>query len=371
MRQKWKPCSLFWKLNGRQGFSLSSRDIVILPRSRFSLWRATLIRYLQSFRATGVLLALAFCGSATASQEQGATPAQTIRVEVNRVNVGVIVTDSKGKFVESLRREDFQVFDNGAPQQITDFASVETPGQVLLLIEAGPAVYLLQDTHLFVADALLNGLSAGDRVAIARYNDTPAVVLDFTPEKRAAEAALDSISFNLGYGDLNLAKSLNTVLDWLGPVPGKKAIVLLSTGVDTSPAADMQSLVSRLQTGDVLVLPISLSGPLRNGKKGSKQQIQQTQQMFEQADAWLKALAEATGGSAYFPDNAKAFRETYRRVAEQVRHEYSLAFAPPVADGAVHAIGVKVNSLTGGPKNNAPVYQVDHRKAYVAPKPAE
>ncbi len=371
MRQKWRPCSLFWELNGRQGFCLFRREMVILPSSRFTLWKASLIRYLQLSRATSVLLALVFCGSAIAAQEQGAVPTPTIRVEVNRVNVGVIVTDSKGKFVEGLRREDFQIFDNGVPQRITDFSSIDTPGQVLLLIEAGPAVYLLQDTHLFVADALLNGLSAGDRVAIARYNDTPVALLDFTPDKRAAEAALDGISFNLGYGDLNLAKSLNTVLDWLSQVPGKKAIVLLSTGVDTSPAADMQPLLSRLQTGDVLVLPISMSGPLRNGKKGSKQQIQQTQQMFEQADAWLKALAESTGGSAYFPENAKAFQETYRQVAQLVRHEYSLAFAPPVADGAVHAIVVNVNSLAGSLKSNLPEYRVDHRKAYVAPKPAE
>jgi Ca-activated chloride channel family protein len=319
----------------------------------------------------GVWITLLFCGFFNGAPEQGAAPAQTIRVEVNRVNVGVIVTDSKGNFVEGLRREDFQVFDNGTPQQITDFASLDAPGQVLLLIEAGPAVYLLQDTHLFVADALLNGLSAGDRVAIARYNDAAAALLDFTTDKRAAEGVLDGISFNLGYGDLNLAKSMNTVLDWLAQVPGKKALVLLSTGVDTSPEGDIRSLLSRLQAGDVLVLSISMSGPLRNGKKGNKQQIQQTQEMFERADAWLKALAEATGGSAYFPDNAKAFQETYRQVAQLVRHEYSLAFAPPVADGAVHSIVVKVNSLAGRAKNNAPEYRVDHRKAYVAPKAAE
>jgi Ca-activated chloride channel family protein len=319
----------------------------------------------------GALLCLMLRGFSTHAQEQGAGPGQAIRIEVSRVIVGVIVTDSKGKFVEGLQREDFKILDNGAFEEITDFASVDAPAQVLLLMEAGPAVYLLQDIHLFVADALLSGLSAGDRVAIARYNDTPAALLDFTTDKQAADAALDRIQFNLGYGDLNLAKSLNTVLTWLVRVPGKKTIVLVSTGVDTSPPADMQSLLSRLQTGDVRVLSISMSGPLRNGKHGSKQQIQQTQQMFEQADAWLKALAEATGGRAYFPENARAFQETYRQIAQLVRHEYSLAFAPPAADGAVHTIDVKVGLATASAKNNPPEYRVDHRKAYLAPKPAD
>jgi len=287
---------------------------------------------------------------------------------VERVNVGVIVTDAKGNFVENLRQQDFQVLDNDLPQSITDFATVDAPAQVLMTVEAGPAVYLLQDSHVFVADALLGGLSAGDRIAIAYYNNAPAPLLNFTTDKQVAQAALDQLQFNLGYGNLNLSSSLNTVLDWLAPVPGKKTIVLVSTGVDTSPQAAMQALLGRLQIGDVRLLAVSMSGPLRNGNKGTKAQNQETQQMLGEADAWLKMLAEATGGRAYFPENAKAFQEAYRQIAQLVRHEYSLAFAPPVADGAVHAIGVKVNGSLAGNKDKAPEYRVDHRKGYIAPK---
>ena len=304
------------------------------------------------------------------AQKPGPVPGQTIRVSVERVNVGVIVTDAKGKFLEGLRRENFRIFDNGMAQPVTDFASVEAPGQVLMLVETGPAVYLLQDAHLFVADSLLGGLSPEDRVAIARYNDVPFALLDFTTDKRVAQAALDAVRFNLGYGDLNLSASLNTVLDWLAPVPGKKSVVLVSTGVDTSPQPMMQSLLARLQTGDVRILAISMSGPLRNGKEGSKRQIQQTQQVFAQADLWLTTLAEATGGRAYFPENARAFQETYAQIAQLVRHEYSLAFPPPAADGAIHSIEVKVDSGTNSAKGRPPEYRADHRKAYIAPKPA-
>jgi len=305
------------------------------------------------------------------AQEQAPTAPEPIRITVDRVNVGVIVTDAKGNFVENLRQRDFQVLDNNLPQPITDFASVDAPGQVLMTVEAGPAVYLLQDSHLFVADALLGGLSPGDRIAIVRYNDAPAPLLNFTTDKRAAQAALDQIPFNLGYGNLNLSSSLNTVLDWLAPIPGKKTIVLVSTGVDTSSQDSMRALLARLQAGDVRVLAVSMSGPLRNGKKGSKSQNQQTQQALEQADAWLKMLADSTGGRAYFPENAKAFQETYRQIAQLVRHEYSLAFAPPVADGVAHAIDVKVNQDTSGSKDKSPDYRVDHRRAYIASKPRQ
>lgn len=303
------------------------------------------------------------------AQEDAQRAVNSIRVNVERVNVGVIVTDAKGNFVEGLQRDNFQILDRGNSQPITDFAPVDAPAQVLLLLEAGPAVYLLQDSHLFVANALLTGLAAGDRVAIAAYSDTPTPLLDYTTDKRSVEAALDRVEFTLGYGDLNLGKSLNTVLDWLARVPGKKSIVLVSSGVDTSPERDMRTLLGRLQTGDVRIFAVSMSGPLRNGKKGTQRQIQQTQQAFEEADAWLRALAEASGGRAYFPDNAKAFQETYGQVAQLVRHEYSLAFAPAEADGAAHPLDVKVPLNADQLKNKMPEYRVDHRRGYIAPKP--
>ncbi len=308
--------------------------------------------------------ALALACPASHSQEPAATLAPPIRVNVERVNVGVIVTDSKGKFVQHLNREDFHVFDNGAEQPITEFATVDDPAQILLLVEAGPAVYFLQDAHIFAADALLRGLAPSDRVAIARYDVSPAPIIAFTGDKAAAQFALSAIRFNLGFGELNLSSSLNTVLDWLASVPGKKTIVLLSTGVDTSAPAAIQSVQARLLTGDVRILCISVTGPMRNGKKGSAKQLQQLQLDFAQADARLRSLAEVTGGRAYFPENAKAIQSIYAQVAQLVRNEYSLAFAPPVPDGAVHSITIKVDQ----PGKSAE-YRVDHRKAYTAPKP--
>jgi len=308
------------------------------------------------------------CATRGKAQDAPAEASQTIRVNVARVNVGVVVTDEKGKFVEGLRREAFHVFDNGGEQPITEFASIEEPGQVLLLVEAGPGAYFLQDANLFAADAMLKGLLAGDRVAIVQYTEAPQPILDFTADKGAAQAALQSIRFNVGFAELNLASSLNTVLGWLERVPGKKTIVLISTGVDTSSAAASAALQARLQVGDVRILGISTSGPLRNGKQGNKLKLQQTQEEFAAADRRLQIIAEMTGGRTYFPLNAKAFQETYREVAELVRHEYSMAFVPPVADGAVHSIDVKVDAREAAGKAKAGGYRVDHRKGYQAPK---
>lgn len=324
--------------------------------------------------AAALLLSAMFCvHPLAAAQENPHQPKQTIYVNVDRVNVGVIVTDHSGHFVEGLHREDFTVFDNGIKQPLTGFASVEEPAQVLLLIEAGPAVYLLESDHLQAAVALLNGLAKDDRVAVVKYAEMPEALLNFTTDKRAAEAAFGQLRFNLGYGSLNLSTSVLKVLESLANVPGKKSIVLLATGLDTSPSNDAAEVARRLRMGEVRMLAISLTGGLRNppltGKKKHRAPSPtQTDQQFEQADQLLKRMAEATGGRAYFPGNAKQFNDVYAEIAQLVRHEYSLAFAPAVRDSLVHSIEVRVEGaekLTAS--TSASLYHVDYRRAYLAP----
>jgi len=329
------------------------------------------------WRATVVLLALLLVCAPfilARGQQEPQNQNEIIRRSVNRVDVGVIVTDSRGQFVEGLHREDFSVLDNGAAQPVTDFAAIEEPAQVLLLIEAGPAVYLLEGSHLQAAYVLLNGLSANDRVAVVKYAEAPQAITDFSADKRIASAALEDLRFNLGFGSLNLSSSLATVLEWLTKLQGKKTIVLLSTGVDTSPSDKAQFLLQSLRLRDVRVLAVSLAGELRNPepigkkKKSSADKPTETSLEFDRADQLLKEIAEAAGGRAYFPKNATEFSAVFKEIAQLVRHEYSLAFAPPARDNTIHTVEVRVRA-----QNSTgfvlPIYRVDHRRAYLAPAP--
>jgi VWFA-related protein len=317
---------------------------------------------------TAVAAAQAPPASQPSSETQQSEP---IRVSVNRVNVGVFVTDSSGKFVEGLPRESFHIFDNGVEQPITDFLAVEEPAQVLMFIEAGPAVYLLEGGHLLAARAFLNGLSADDRVAVVKYADKPQGIVDFTTDKPSAAGAFDDLGFNIGFGSLNLSSSLSKALDWLGAVQGKKTIVLLSTGVDTSSEGEIKNLLQRLKTSDVRILAVSLTGNLRNPpaaikKKSPPPKATLTAEQFEQADQLLRQIAQSSGGQAYFPMTANELSADFAQIALIVRHEFSLAFAPPVQDGAVHSIEVRITGDAGS-SHNFSEYRVEYRRAYLAP----
>lgn len=304
--------------------------------------------------------------SAQSQQQQSPPPEGAIRVSVDRVNVGVIVTDAQGRFVEGLHREDFHAFDNGMEQSVIDFLPIEEPAQLVLLLESGPAAYFLRKSELHAADNLLNSLSPADRVAIASYSKKPELLLDFTADKSVARLSLYGLNFMAGFSQLNLSSSIAATLDWLASVPGKKTIVLLSTGVDTSSPENWEILQRKLNTSDTRLLAVSVSGDLRKPVKGRKLSHDEksdqvvVRQVFAQADQSLRALSEATGGRVYFPRNTKEFDRAYAEIAQLVRHEYSLGFVPPARDSRLHSIEVKVNRSS---------YRVDHRRAYLAPTP--
>jgi Ca-activated chloride channel homolog len=308
----------------------------------------------------------------------GGQQSEPLRVSVDRVNVSVLVTDPSGKFAEGLQRNNFHIFDNGVEQPITDFLDVEEPAQALVLIEAGPAVYLLEGSHLRAAQEFLSGLSSDDRVAVVKYADAPQGLVDFTANKQSVAAAFDELGFNLGFGSLNLSASLSKVLDWLTSEQGKKTIVLLSTGVDTSSPKQIQDLLNRLQTSDVRILAVSLIGDLRSPPPAAKKKSPSpkalfTSEQFAEADRLLRQIAETTGGQAYFPNNSNELPAVFAHIAQIVRHEFSLAFVPPAHDGAIHSLEVRVNAESAQPAGQfagSAVYRVDCRRAYVAPAPA-
>jgi Ca-activated chloride channel family protein len=290
----------------------------------------------------------------------------TIRVKVDRVHVGVTVTGLRGNFIKGLRREDFRIFDNGVEQPVTGFLSIEEPAQVVLMMECGPGAFFLRKSELQAADKLLSSMAPADRVAVVSYSKFPELVLDFTTDKSESRDALDGLNFVNGYAQLNLASSVAATIDRLASLPGKKTIILLSSGVDTSSVENWQIVQQKIDASDVRILAVSVAEFLRKYARWRKlspderEDRKYVKDEFAQADQTLRMLSEVTGGRVYFPKNAKEFDRAYAEISELIRHEYSLEYAPPSADGKLHSIKVKVKHSWD---------HVDHRQSYLAPLP--
>jgi Ca-activated chloride channel homolog len=306
-------------------------------------------------------------------QSSPASVQQPLQVTTEIVKLDATVTDERGEFISGLRQSDFRILDRGTPQPIIFFAPTDAPAQILVMVETSPAVYLIQSDHIAAVYSLARGLAPDDEVALVTYNDAPRTILPFTQDKASLTATLEQIQYTLGFGDLNLFDSLSAVLDSLAPATGKKAILLLTTGLDSSPASHWDALVQKLHSSDVVIFPVALGTALRAPARKNKNKTPSTPEpsVFAAADKILRSLADITGGRAFFPESPSDFAPMYREIAAALRHQYLLGIAP-VHDGQFHPLTVQVLDENGQPYPAAAKTssrKIFVRQGYLAPDP--
>ncbi|MGH9737475.1 MAG: VWA domain-containing protein [Candidatus Acidiferrales bacterium] len=308
--------------------------------------------------------------------------ARPLGARTDLVRLDVSVLDKHGNFSAGLTQDDFRVLDNGVAQPIVFFAPVEAPARMLVMIETGPAVYLIHDEHLAAAYTLVQGLDPADQVALVTYSDGPRRVLNFTLNKSEFLGALSSLQYMIGSGDLNFYDSLSTVLEGIPPAEGKTAVVLLTTGLNSSPVSHWEPLVRKLRGTDVVIYSVALGGILRGDERVQRKKraadsappAQPPDSLdgltgFAQANRALTLLAQITGGRVFFPRSDKDFAPIYREIAAALRHQYVLGITP-ARDGKFHVLTVDVS--TGGSANSKARpkksrYRIFARQGYFAP----
>lgn len=310
---------------------------------------------------------------------------QVIQVSTELVKLDVSVLDKNGEFAGGLEKKDFRVLDGGVEQPILFFAPVDSPAQILVLIETSPAVYLIRADHIAAAYALLDGLAADDEIGLATYDQAPRVVLPFTSDKRALAAAMGRMQYRLGMDALNFYDSVSNIIDWMPAGGGKRALVLLTTGLDSSTPERWDALVQKLRAQDVVIYSVALGGSLRHytgkrpkaAKKSAKNAAPANEPAadeplsFARANDALLSLAKITGGRAYFPEKQEDFVPIYREIAAALRHQYVLGIAPE-HDGQFHPLTVQALGSNGqppGPATKKAEQRIYAREGYLAPGP--
>jgi Ca-activated chloride channel homolog len=337
--------------------------------------------------------AASICATASPSTQQQ----KPIESHAALVIVEASVADKHGNFLGALDRSQFHVFDDGVEQPLSIFQTVQEPPAVCVLVETSPAVYLIQRDHLVAAYALLDGLPADAQVALATYDTGSRLVLPFTTDKAALLGILDGLQYFLGPGDLSFYDAVNNTLSWLEARHSKQALLVLSIGLDSSPAMHWEALERQIQTGYVQIFSVALGGELRDykgkgahkpdaaGKKGNAEERDSgnaiaslptqgpppTQPDFQRATKALQTIAEESGGRAYFPSKSGDFVRFYQQIAAQLRNQYFLAYVPPARDGKVHAIEVRITDaqgkILGSTKANNALH-IYARQSYLAPE---
>ena len=294
-----------------------------------------------------------------------------IKVNTTLVTIPVSVMDRDGRYVPNLQRDDFRLWEDGIEQEVAFFSSVEKPFSVVLMLDTSPSTEFRLEDIQDAAISFVNQLRPDDKVMVVSFNNDISVLSDFTTDRQRLTRAIHRAHTDDG---TRLYDAVDMVMNReLNKIPGRKAIVLFTDGVDTtSKRASYDSNVMDAQELDALIyvvqydtagdmaqvgnVPIMRPGDIfdqilggifgggggRRGGRGypTRGRIPNDYQL---GDQYLREIATSTGGRQYRADSLQNMSYAFANVAEELRRQYSIGYYPkqPGQPGQRHQIKVR------------------------------
>ncbi|HKD03553.1 MAG TPA: VWA domain-containing protein [Terriglobales bacterium] len=307
-------------------------------------------------------------------------PDYSIKVDVPLVTVPVSVTTKDGQFISNLQETNFKIFEDGVQQNVTSFNKTDAPITAVLLVEFASTNYYFMVEALNASYAFAQSLKKEDWVAVVSYDMKPHILADFTQNKQEVFAALNQLRVP-GFAETNLFDALYDTLDRVDRIPGRKYVILITTGIDTFSRLNLDQAMKKIKsTKDVTIFPISVGFALRNYCETHQcgwthgVGIPVGNMDYLQGDNEMNTFARMTGGRAYFPRFQAELPEIFHDISGDIRNQYLLTYHPtnPKLDGSYRKLKVEVVAPDGGPlkvrdqKGKDVKYLVIAREGYTA-----
>lgn len=268
-------------------------------------------------------------------------PTATIKVQVRLVEVYASVHDQKGHFVDGLSRENFQVLEDGKPQQIAAFDSTSQSLSCAVLLDTTGSMNEALPRVKNSIVKLIDELGPEDSVAIYTFDERLVIRQDFTTDKDAAKrAALRTRA----EGATALFDALSEASQELSQRSGKKVLILFTDGDDNSSALNASAAVARAKKAGV---------PLYTIAEGEATRSKNLRKLLDD-------LSQRTGGAAYEVKKPGDIEPVFHEISEDLRHLYMISYRPP--EDANDGKWRKIDLLVNGPKD----YRVRAKEGYFA-----
>ena len=305
---------------------------------------------------------------------------QTFKTDVDTVTVDVSVLDKTGNFIPGIQKGFFRVLEDNVPQQVTGYSVGEAPMTIAMVIEFsnkyqrywGPVWY----QTLQLAWGFASTLKPEDYVAVIAYDIKPEILSDFTTNRMQTQEALQRLTIP-AWSEANLFDAITDTAERMSGIEGRKAILLLSTGVDTFSKLTFDKTRKILQESGVPIYAVGLMQTLRilmESRMSGAQDIG-----FLQADNEMRTFAAETGGQAFFPRFEGEFGGIFQQIHQALRNQYVLTYSPTnkTHDGSYRKIKVQLVDHDGNPvalkdEKGKPIkYSVIAKAGYKAPRAVE
>ena len=277
-----------------------------------------------------------------------------ISVNVDLVNVLFTVRDRRGGYVKDLRKEDFEILENGRKQEIRQFArDLDTPLVVSILIDtSGSVAQVLPEEQAAARKFLREVIRPADKALLASFSSHIAVWQDLTSSLPQLNAALEKTAdpidprkageFRARGGTLLFDAVSLVAREKLRKQPGRKAMIILTDGLDNGSIATANSASKDAIESDTVIYGIHYAADrLQKDNSGL---------------AALRKLTEPTGGRTFHVDDENKLDAIFADIQEEMRSQYAIGFKPAdeVRDGSFRKLevrsrksGMKVTTRSG------------------------
>jgi len=303
------------------------------------------------------------------SEEEG-----VVKVDTEAVNVLFTAQDKNRRLLLTLKPTDFQILENGQVQTVSGFSrQVDLPLSLSILIDTSMSQERTLPEEKSAAISFLEAVVRPDRdeVAVISFTGESTLEQGMTNNVNRLRRSIENVrlapqSGYIGGGVVmgtpginpNSASGSTAVWDaiWvtseeiLGPAPEKtrRAIILLSDGVNTSGKKKLNEALEAAQRAEAVIYSIGIGDNYYNGvDEGS-----------------LRKISEKTGGKAFFPRDELDLRKAFQQIQEEMRSQYLVSYEPtnPALDGSYRTIEIKLTN----PEMQKEKVQLTHRKGYFA-----
>ncbi len=273
--------------------------------------------------------------------------ASIVRVSTSLITVPAVVMDRNGRYIFNLKKEDFRIYEDGVEQNVAYFASVEKPFTVALMLDVSGSTQAQLAQIREAANTFVSRLRSNDRMMAITFDGKINVLAEAEDVSAIRRSKLHIPAVTDG---TVLYDAVDFALKRMARIPGRKAIVLMTDGVDQNSVVSLKSTLNDVGEQDVLIytvqyntlpqLPQRLS-VIKNEKARRKVQ-ERLMKGYATSEPYLRSLAEKTGGRFYRADDLSDVGPAFEAITAELGVQYSLGYYPKQSSGAGAERGIKV-----------------------------
>ena len=328
-----------------------------------------------------IVVATTLAGGIAVSIPQDSTPQEdsefTLKVNVDLVVLNLTVVDDAGRSITNLRRDDFSLYENDAPQTITELLPTEAPFNLALVLDTSSSVK--KNLHLIKKAGIefAQQLRSNDRIGIEAFSSSVTQLQGFTSDRKQLTRTLDKLTVS-NFGGSKVYDAIAQAVYRLRELStGRSAIVILSDAMENASRIKFDGLRLLLAQSDAVLYPVTVLNKQREqdnlaayiqGRPESDPYIANARaslafltEMYRIQTDRLVTLSKDTGGKVFLVSNLADLAGEYAKIAEQLRNTYTVAYYPTNSrrDGTIRAVRIELKN---------PKYQVRGRSSYFVPK---